>query len=443
MKQLKHTFKHWNWPLTGLILLYSTLPAIYQTYQLYLIGNELPTVSGLNIASQWQFVQVLFEIIQEASVFPLFFFIGSKIQASREVIVQRLKTAFLLLVLLQLTVIGILLLNLSFFIELSGAGEGIYELTKNYLQVKIWSGGLEVLSLAIWIVIESLNQKKVLLILIGIKALLMIGMDSLFFGGYSFSLDLGIMGAAYSALLVECLVFFLGMALLLTSLRVSLSDIFSLPWFSDLIVYRNVGLGIGLESLVKNLAYWFLILKFINELGSKELGGYYLSMHLFWYFALVPILAISEATKVQIGNHVGDKERVRQLLTIALTLTGGVVLCWSFLWVFKLSWISLFSDDQEVLDFANLSVNYLFVPYILLGFNLVLDSLFYGLGKTQYLAYQSLFTNGTIYLGAYLLYLLGIWIPTFEGILVLFGLGILVDSGLTVYYARLVLLKKW
>ncbi|MEZ4850908.1 MAG: MATE family efflux transporter [Bacteroidia bacterium] len=422
-----------------MILLYSILPAIYQSYQLYLIGNEMPSLSGLAIASQWQFVQVWFEIIQEATVLPLFFFIGSQIKQKKEVIISRLKTAFVLLISMEGLAIVLFLWFLPSFVELSGAESSIHQLTQEYLSIKIWSAGASALSLGIWIVIESLSRKKVLLMIICIKAVFMIVLDSLFFGGYSLSLNLGIIGAAYSTLLVECLIFLLGLVLLIQSLQIPLFTFFKSPWFRDIKLFRNVGLGIGLESLVKNLAYWFLILKLINELGANELGGYYLSMHLFWSFALVPILVISEATKVQIGNHVGDKDRIRQLLTIAMTLTGGIVLCWSVIWAFKSSWLALFSSDPEVLAFANTSVNYLLIPYILLGFNLVIDSLFYGLGKTQYLAYQSLLTNGTVYLGAYLLYFLGFWIPTFESVLLLFGLGILVDSGLTVYFAKKVI----
>ena len=76
----------------------------------------------------------------------------------------------------------------------------------------------------------------------------------------------------------------------------------------------------------------------------------------------------------------------------------------------------------------------LFVPYVLFSFNTVIDSVFYGLGKTQYMAYQSVLTNGTVYLVAFLLYAAGLWQPTFESVMALFALGILVDSFLTVFF---------
>ena len=43
-------------------------------------------------------------------------------------------------------------------------------------------------------------------------------------------------------------------------------------------------------------------------------------------------------------------------------------------------------------------------------------------------------TNGSVYLGAFILYAAGWWSPTFEGVMALFALGILVDSFLTLFF---------
>jgi Na+-driven multidrug efflux pump len=85
------------------------------------------------------------------------------------------------------------------------------------------------------------------------------------------------------------------------------------------------------------------------------------------------------------------------------------------------------------------AMSILIIPYILFALNTVTDSIFYGVGKTQYQAYQAIITNGTVYVIAFVAYLTGLWSPTFNSILVLFGIGILVDSILTVYYAFRVL----
>ena len=94
------------------------------------------------------------------------------------------------------------------------------------------------------------------------------------------------------------------------------------------------------------------------------------------------------------------------------------------------------------MDYSEKAMVILIIPYILLALNLVTDSIFYGVGKTQYQAYQAIITNGTVYVIAFVAYLANLWTPTFNSILILFGIGILVDSLLTVYYAFRVLFPK-
>jgi len=63
----------------------------------------------------------------------------------------------------------------------------------------------------------------------------------------------------------------------------------------------------------------------------------------------------------------------------------------------------------------------------------------YGVGKTQYQTYRAIINNGTVYVIAFIAYLTNVWTPTFTSIMILFGIGIVVDSILTVYYAFRVL----
>ena len=77
----------------------------------------------------------------------------------------------------------------------------------------------------------------------------------------------------------------------------------------------------------------------------------------------------------------------------------------------------------------------LIAPYMLFALNNTTDAIFYGLGKTKYIAYQNVITNGVVYGGAFIAYLTGYWTPTFTSIMVLFATGIVVDSLLTTYYA--------
>jgi Na+-driven multidrug efflux pump len=249
---------------------------------------------------------------------------------------------------------------------------------------------------------------------------------------------MGIEGLAIANLLNETIAFFVVLFLLIKFLEIDIKTFFSLPQKDDLSIFGNVSLGICIESLVKNVAYFFLIIGFINSLGSKEIGGYYLSMHLYWNFYLVPVLAIIEMSRALLARS-SEKQTMQNILRVNLYGVGAVLLIWCILFPFTEKLFALFSTDKDVILFANQSFIWLFIPYILMSINMVIDSLFYSTGKTKYLAYQSLWTNILVYLNAYILYYFNIWQPTFISVLILFGIGILVDSFFTILYVNKVM----
>jgi Na+-driven multidrug efflux pump len=216
----------------------------------------------------------------------------------------------------------------------------------------------------------------------------------------------------------------------------------SLFSFKDWKSYLKVGGWSGLDSLVRNVAYFFMIVRLLNLLGENHAGGYYLSMNIFWSFLLVPVLALSESSKVLIANNSTNLTKVRSLWYSSLIIGSLFVLLWLVFLPFWRSFAGLLNSNIEVVNYSTTAMAILIVPYIIFALNNVTDSIFYGVGKTQYQAYQSVITNGTVYVVAFVAYLTGLWEPTFTGILILFGIGILVDSILTIYYALRVLFPK-
>ena len=114
---------------------------------------------------------------------------------------------------------------------------------------------------------------------------------------------------------------------------------------------------------------------------------------------------------------------------LAVTLSG-----WLLLYLYLNPILHFLNNDPEVIQYGEYAFKALIIPYILLAFNIIADSAFVGTGKTQFLAYQSIFTNLLVYGMAYLAYWAGWWTPSFGSILLVFSLGILLDSGLTGYY---------
>ena len=96
-----------------------------------------------------------------------------------------------------------------------------------------------------------------------------------------------------------------------------------------------------------------------------------------------------------------------------------------------------FSDIDKLFNLVLVLVGF----YVLYAFQNVFDSIFYGLGKTNYMLFESVVTN-TVYYGiAFVLYLTGMWTPSLIGIALLFGIGNAFDSAVSLG-AFAFLLKK-
>ena len=431
---VRYYVKVWDWRLFLFILLFLGLPNVYQLYRVYLIGSELPDPGSLAIVSQWQFVGLTVEVFQEATVLAIFFFLGSQIRSGAAVQLDRAKSVFTFIFLASLIFAAGVFLFRDVFISLIGTPNEIQEQTRSFLGVSIFSVPFTMLAAAIIVLFESLGLRWLVFIMAIANVALRFGMDSLFFGGHAFSLQADVVGVGWSTLLASLLLFLIGLVLLLRAKNVRLVLLKTPPSFTDMREYLRVGLGSGVDSLVRNLAYFFMIIRIVNTIGATEIGGYYIAIQILWSFMLVPVLAFADSAKALVANAANDLGRVRTLWHASMIITAGMMVVWiAVVPAFKGA-AGLLTDDAETVQWAVTAFGILFVPYVLFSFNTVMDSVFYGIGLTKYLAYQSILTNGSVYLIAFLLFLSGAWEVSFEGVMVLFSLGILVDSFLTLFF---------
>ena len=441
IKPVLGLLRQWDWGLFLLIFLFIALPRFYLSYSVYLIGNAIPDINALATVAQWQFIELLLEVLQETFVLAIFFFVGRGIQ-SKEGPGYPIRTSITTILLFSCGFAAILFTFSDNFVSVIDTPEAIRETTSAFLKIKTAGVPIFLLSMALVIIVETINRKRMLLTLAILQVVYRFILDSLFYGGYSFSLDLGVLGVAWSDLIA-------GFALLITALVMIRSIAFEkirnlLSFFTlkDWKVYLRVGGWSGLDSLVRNFAYFFMIVRLLNLISANTIGGYYLAMHILWSFLLVPILALSESAKVLIANHSVDLLKVRKLWYSSLVIGTVIVVLWLIFLPFWRSFAGFLNSNIEVVNLSVQAMSILIVPYILLALNLITDSIFYGVGKTKYMAYQAIITNGTVYVIAFLAYIAGIWSPTFNSILILFSIGIIVDSILTVFYALCVLYPR-
>lgn len=439
LEYARRYLKAWDWRLFLFIFLFLGLPNVYQIYRVYLIGNVVPDASGLAVVSQWQFVGLAVEVFQEGAVLAIFFFLGSQFRTSATIQLDRIKSVFSFIFLFSvLFTLGIFLFRDAFVTVMGTSGE-IQGQTRQFLGVSIFSVPFTLLSAAIMVLFEALRKRALVFIMAISNVLLLFVFDSLFFGGHSFSLGWGAIGVAWSTLLSSAVLFALGAVLLLVDMRIPVGNLLVRPSFGNFGLYLRVGLGSGLDSLVRNVAYFFMIIRLVNTIGATEIGGYYLAMQILWSFLLVPVLALADSAKALVANASNDLRQVRLLWQASMFIVALFMVVWIAAVPGFEGFARFLSDDSELVAYAVTAFGIVFVPYVIFSFNTVVDAFFYGLGRTEYLAYQAIITNGTVYGVAFLLYVTGVWVPTFEGVMVLFSIGIVVDSIFTVAFLLKVL----
>ena len=75
----RKVFSNFNCKLYLVLLIRLIIPTVYNTFRVSILGS-LPDTSALNIASQLQWVNVIFEKIEESILMPLYFCLGDTIQ---------------------------------------------------------------------------------------------------------------------------------------------------------------------------------------------------------------------------------------------------------------------------------------------------------------------------------------------------------------------------
>ena len=83
MHKLVESLRRIQWKLFLALLLMGFCPAIYTTVRTYILGT-LPGEWSYSIAGQLSWVNLIYEILNEALILPLFFFVGGVVNDRKE-----------------------------------------------------------------------------------------------------------------------------------------------------------------------------------------------------------------------------------------------------------------------------------------------------------------------------------------------------------------------
>ena len=431
LDKIKISFKGINYKLFLALLVMGLVPTIYTTLRVFWLGN-LPGEWSYSIAGQLSWINLIYEVINEAIILPLFYFIGAVINDKKD-LNNRMKTGLLITLVIYLILTIILFGCCNLLLEIMATDPSIIKESGTYIRIEAIANVFGILHSFALVGLVTLGKDKLVYILTGLKLLLCLLFDTFLLSTLSFSANLGVNGIGISNIIVNFILLVVTLILLnRNGINVFNKEKMNFSWIKE---FTKVGGISGLESFVRNLAYMVMIARMVNVVNEQ--GTYWVANNFIWGWMLLPIIQLGELIKQECATK---KEAIKNNSLGYFTITFITVLLWVLLIPLYKPFMRYILNYSDVEKLFNL-VMVLFVFYILYAIQNVFDSTFYGLGKTHYMLFESVVTNSIYYGTAFVLWKCGLWTPSLIGIALLFGIGNAFDSVVSLI-AYWILLKK-
>ena len=432
MKTIVKALRSFNWPLWLVLAVTLLIPALYQTLRLYFLG-DIPGDWGVNIASQLAWVNLLYEILEEALILPLFFLLGKSL-GSKEELENKTITGLLLSFGAYCVLSAAIIVFARPLCVWMASDPATMDATVTYIRLESVAAAVGILSKFITVLLVSMNKRRYMVTLLGVQTVLTMLLDTLLLSHLPVSADLGVNGIAIANICVSTLCFALAAAFLRKEgLRLFTRKKLDFSWLRE---YGRLGACSGLESLVRNLAFMLMVSRLVNVISEQ--GTYWVANSFTWTWLLLPATALYDVIKKETAE---SKENIRTKTPGYFAAAALFSLLWFAsipLWKPFLQYVLNCGEHETVFHVVLISSAF----YVLYIFNCVCDGTIYGRGKTSYMLLESLFTNSLYYGAMFILWKTGAWVPTLDGIALMFGAGMAVDLIPTVGCYRHLLRKE-
>lgn len=414
---LKRSLFNINWRLYAALLIMGLCPTIYTTVRTHFLG-QLPGDWSFSIAGQLTWVNLLYEVLEEAIILPLFFILGTPFE-DRKGFSNRVKTGAAASVLIYCVFGLCVCLFVRPMLQFMAADPSIINESATYIRIESLANVFGILYKFLCVAIIATGSERIVYILTGAKLGLSVLLDTFLVSTLPVSLNLGVNGIGISNIVSNTILAAVALIVLANNNLILFRDPMSFSWFTG---SWRIGVVSGIESLVRNLAYILMVSRMVNMVGEQ--GTYWVANNFIWGWLLLPVLQLGELIKQETSS---DAENIRQNTPGYFLVTFLVSLLW-------LVTIPLYKPFMaNVLNFENVDRLFelvcLLLPfYIFFAFQNVFDATFYGRGKTEYMLFESIVTNTVFYGGMFVAYRMGVWVPTLTGIALMFGLGNVFDS---------------
>ncbi|UTC56106.1 MATE family Na+-driven efflux transporter [Treponema sp. OMZ 906] len=418
MNKIGRSLKNLNWKLFISLLVMGLCPSIYITLRVFFLG-KLPGDWVFSIAGQLSWVNLLYEILDEAIILPLYFFMGKAINNKNDY-TNRIKTG-LIISFSVYAVCSVFIIGFTNpLLSIMATSKDIISESVIYIRIESIANIFILLSNFILICLITLGKSRYVYILTAAKLILSIVFDTFLVSTLNISANLGVNGIGYSNIIVNIILFAVSVVLLSKEgYKIFNKEKLSFTWAKEFVKIGGIS---GLESFVRNIAYMLMISRMVNMVNEQ--GTYWVANSFIWGWLLLPINQLGELIKQEVST---DEKAIKNNTLGYFAVTAIVCLVWFITipgWKGFMANVLQFSDVDKLYNLVMVLLGF----YVLYALQNVFDCEFYGLGKTNYMLFESIVTNSIYYGIAFALYLAGKWTPTLMSIALLFGVGNAFDS---------------
>lgn len=431
MNRIMRSLKNINGRMFLALLVMGLCPTLYTTLRTFFLG-QLPGEWSFSIAGQLSWVNLLYEVINEAIILPLYFFTGQAVSNKKDYS-NRIRSGLLVSLGIYTVCSVLVMIFVHPLLKFMAVSPDILSESASYIRIECVANIFGILYSFICVALITIGKDKLVYAITAAKLILSLILDTLLVSTLPVSLNCGVNGIGISNI-ISNLILFLISAFLICKCGYPLfkKGKLSFAWMKD---FFKIGSISGLESFVRNIAYMLMVSRMVNMVGEQ--GTYWVANNFIWGWMLLPITQLGELIKQETAK---DKNAVRNNTPGYFAITAMTCL----LWIVTIPLYKPFM--QYVLNYSDVGklfklVMVLFVFYVLYAFQNVFDATFYGRGKTKYMLFESVVTNSIYYGAFFVLYLCGVWKPTLIGIALMFGFGNAFDTVVS-YIAYRHFLKK-
>ncbi len=420
---------NFNKTLFTALLFMGLCPAIYTTIRTSFLGS-IPGEWSYSIAGQLSWVNLLYEIIDETIVLPLFFLLGSS--NDKQKFSNRIKSGILVSFGIYIFMALLIFVFVKQMLFSMATDPSIIDESATYIRIEAVANIAGILYRFLCVAIIATGMEKFVYMITAVKMLLSIIFDILFVSSLPVSLHLGVNGIGYSNFLVNLFLTFFAGSVLIKNGYIDIKQSVTFKWMKD---FARIGGISGAESFVRNVAYILMVSRMVNTVGEQ--GIYWVANNFIWGWLLLPVNALGELIKQEVSK---DKENIKRHSNTYFKVTVFIVFLWLVLIpLYKpfMTHIFKFGEVDKLYDLVMILLGF----YIFYAFQNIFDATFYGRGKTEYMLLEAIITNTVYYGGMYIAYRTGLWTPTLMGIAIMFGVGNVFDTTIS-YIAYRIFLKR-